>query len=145
MNQPNALFAYFAELTSALPSALSPEAFEANQLLPELAEQECLQLARDITYHIAELDVLETIPVSMLKFKGMEQIDAEHVFLFFEGSAGNWYNPLLAAKQVLRATAVVVCIAGKQCLLVQQVDAVSEKSFEREHQPMLSKFCALAS
>lgn len=145
MSINKALQAYFAELTAALPSGLTPEAFKNNQLLPLLTGQNNLKLARNITYYIQELDALETIPVNMLTFKCQERIDAEHLFMFYEGSAGNWYNPLVAAGQVLRATVALVPIAGLMRLLVQQVDAISEACFTRDHQHHTEYMFAIAS
>lgn len=122
----------------------SVEAFNSNQILPLVADREDVNLPQLITYYIQELDKLETIPVSSLKFKGYELIDEEHYFFFFEVKSGRLYDSLKASERVLRATMAVATIYGFRHLLVQHVEAIPGSVFSREHQPLSGNGGAMA-
>ncbi|NDK55365.1 hypothetical protein [Pontibacter fetidus] len=140
----NGLEAYYAELTAALPSLYTPEAFHDNQALPLIADEESFSLSKQITYYVQELDKLETVPVKLLQFCGYEPIDGEHYFFFYKVNSEKQYDKLNASQRVLRAVIALVPIQGFLRLLVQHVEAIAESCFLNEHQPITNRWQAMA-
>ncbi|MEJ8757266.1 hypothetical protein WG947_09685 [Pontibacter sp. H259] len=139
------LKAYYTQLTAELHTLYTEEAFKDNQVLSIVSEQINCMVPQAITYHIPEIDKLETIPARLLRFEGSELIDEEHYFFFFTVEPDLNYNRLQAAKRVLRATVALVQLHGYTRLLIQHVEAIPEKCFLREHNAQLNLQRSMAS